>query len=277
MSDEMYPYLDSVSESDEELTRARECFLTNKLDMKFYINNSLFTWAGAKVNRTISLLYRLRFDKNLEYNYLKISGITPKDVAYILSQPKPDGAELAALLPRSSKQKQKYDHILSDELMNHEYACTYLDVDKAWNELQELAKVQGGDCSPQPCERADGKRIYDFRHIGDISNVIKYDTLSEPLHKTFMQYIQRSDLNCEVQTAAMFPGAPDYAMPINFLLSKDGKSVAVLLVHRNKVKRYSVLETEALCQENGVDVKKFYFEFGNEEEYVVDRLRKALK
>ena len=276
MSDEMYPYLDSVSESDEELNKARECFFTNKLDMNFYINNSLFTWAGAKVNRTIALLYKLRFDKNLDYNFLKITGISPTDVAAILSQPKPDGAELAALVPRSSKEKQKYDRFLSDELINHEFACTYLDVDKAWEELQNSAKVQGG-YSQQSCKRSDERSIYDFRHIGDMSNVIKYETVSEPLHKSFMQYIQRSDLDCEVQAGAMFPGAPDHAMPINFLLRKGNKTVAVLLLHRSKVKRYSVQETEALCKENGVDIKRFYFEFDNEEEYVIERLKNSLE
>ena len=276
MSDEMYPYLDSASDSDEQLNKAREYFLTNKLDMKFYISNSLFTWAGAKINRTIALLCKLRLEKNLDYNYLKITGITPADIAYILSQPKPQGTELAALLPRSSKQKQKYDHLLSDELIDHEYACTYLDVDKAWDELQTLSKAVGG-CSAQPCERPGGKMVYDFRHIGDMSNVIKYDTLAEPLHKKFMQYIQRADLDCDVQTGAMFPGAPDHAMPINFLLRKGNKAVAVLLVHKSRLKRYSVQETEALCQENGVDIKRFYFELDNEEEYVIERLRKSLE
>ena len=110
-----------------------------------------------------------------------------------------------------------------------------------------------------------------------MSNVIKYETVSEPLHKSFMQYIQRSDLDCEVQAGAMFPGAPDHAMPINFLLRKGNKTVAVLLLHRSKVKRYSVQETEALCKENGVDIKRFYFEFDNEEEYVIERLKNSLE
>ena len=141
MSDEVYPYLDSATDSDEELIKARDYFLTNRLDMKFYINNSLFTWAGAKINRTIAMIYKLRCGKSLDYNYLRLFGITPKDVAYILSQPKPSGEELAALVPRTSKEKQKYDHFLSDELLNHEYAATYLDVEKAWNELQMLSAL----------------------------------------------------------------------------------------------------------------------------------------
>lgn len=297
MSAEVYPYLDTASESDKELIKAREYFTKNALDMKCYVNNSLFTWAGAKVNRTIALICKLRLRKDLDYNYLRIYGITPNDIVYILSQPKPKGDDLAALLSRSLKEKQQYDHFLSDELLNHEYASTYLDVDKAWKELQKLSE---GKCDYKPetlvesdfydeddedayeeYEAATGYEdfdgIYDYRHIRDISNVIKYDTLAEPLNGVIHQYILDADLDCAVYTGVMFPNAPSHAMPINFLLCKDDKQVAILLVHRSKTKRYSLQETEALCQEQGTEVRRFYFECDNEKEYVVERIRKALE
>ena len=203
----------------------------------------------------------------------------------------------AVKVSRSLKEKQKYDHFLSDELLNHEYACTYLDVDKAWKELQKLSSLK---CEELPemsvdsdsydyddeetyeeYEAATGYQafdgIYDYRHIRDISNVIKYDTLAEPLNGVIHQYILDAGLDCEVMTGAMFPNAPKHAMPINFLLRNDDKEVAILLVHRSKTKRYSVQETEALCQEHEVDVRRFYFECENEKEYVVERIRKALE
>ena len=282
MSDVMYPYLDSASDSDDELRKAREYFLTNKLDMKFYVNNSLFTWAGAKVNRTIALIYRLRCGKSLDYNYLRLFGITPHDIAYILSQPKPEGDELAALEPRTSKEKQKYDHVLSDELLNHEYAATYLDVEKAWDELQKLSAInEDVELDPEKCEayekparKHDDGGVYDFRHIRDISNVIKYDTLSDPLNVFFDECIVKADLGCEVQKGVIFQNAPDHAMPINFLLRKGDKELAILLLNTSKIKRYSVQETEALCEENGVKVMRFYFECDNEEAYVIERISK---
>ncbi len=266
MSDELYPYLDSASETDMHLIAAREYFTNNKLNMKTYINNSFFTWAGAKVNRTIALIYKLRFSKDLDYNYLRVSGLTPKDASHILSLPKPSADELAALLPRSEKEKQKYEHFLTDELLNHEYARAYLNVNKAWRELQNLADAV-----------EENEEVFDFRHIKDISNVIKYDTLSEPLNETIHQYVQEADMGCEIMVGVMFPDAPEHAMPINILLRKGDKDVAILLVNRGKIKRYSLLETEALCQENGVDVLRFYFECENEREYVVERIMKALK
>lgn len=294
MSDELYPYLDIASGSHQELVKAREYFIENKLNMKFYAGNSLFTWAGAKVNRTIALMCKLRLKKNLDYNHLMVYGITPQDIAVILSQKQPSGDDLAALVPRCEKEKQQYDHFLSDELLNHEYASTYLNAGKAWELLKELSTIGDYECIENDqdedyyddgsgCEEYDKHSgegdydgIYDYRHIRDISNVIKYDTLAEPLNQIFLKYLQESDLGCEIETGAMFPYAPDHAMPINFLLRKDDKEVAILLVNRSKIKRYSVQETEALCREQGVDILRFYFERENEKEYVTERIRKAL-
>lgn len=294
MSDELYPYLDIASGSHQELVKAREYFIENKLNMKFYAGNSLFTWAGAKVNRTIALMCKLRLKKNLDYNHLMVYGITPQDIAVILSQKQPSGDDLAALVPRCEKEKQQYDHFLSDELLNHEYASTYLNAGKAWELLKELSTIGDYECiendqnedyydDESGCEEYDKHSgegdydgIYDYRHIRDISNVIKYDTLAEPLNQIFLKYLQESDLGCEIETGAMFPYAPDHAMPINFLLRKDDKEVAILLVNRSKIKRYSVQETEALCREQGVDILRFYFERENEKEYVIERIKKAL-
>mgnify|MGYP003289708879 FL=1 len=295
VSDEVYPYLDKGSETHIELIQAREHFKDNKLNMRFYAGNTLFTWAGAKVNRTIALMCKLKFQKNLDYNHLMIYGISPEDINRLLAQPKPDADRLAALVPRSEKEKQKYDHFLADDLLNHEYASTYLDVDKAWELLKKLSTTgnyefveddpnddyydDGSGC--EEYDKHSGERdydgIYDYRHIRDISNVIKYDTLAEPLNQVFLKYLRDEELGCEIEVGAMFPYAPDHAMPINFLLRKEDKEVAILLVNRSKIKRYSVQETEALCEENRVDILRFYFERENEKEYVVERIRKALE
>lgn len=74
----------------------------------------------------------------------------------------------------------------------------------------------------------------------------------------------------------MLPNAPGHAMPVNFLLSKGDNRVAVLLLERSKIKRYSVQETEALCRENGVVALRFYFECDNDAGYVKDRIRQVL-
>ena len=278
LSREIYPYVDAASNSHLELIETREFFNKSKLDMNFFTGSTLFTWAGTKVNRTIALICKLRLQKSPEYNYIYVGGIYFNDIAKIMSQPKPTAEELAALVPRSSKEKQKFDKYLSDHLMNIEYASTYLNVDKAWHELKQQA-LSGGYKEPEtivkPKINKEGTKMekYDFRHIQDISNVWNYNTLSDGLNKTFSEYLENEGYQIEI--GARFPNAPEHAMPINFLLSKGDKKVAILLMGMRKTKRYSVQETEALCKENGVDVLKFYFEKENERDYVVERIRKA--
>ena len=109
----------------------------------FYTGKSLFTWAGEKVNRTIVLMCKLRAHPDVDYNRLMIYGMSPKHIFDILSQQKPSGDELAALVPREDKEEQNYQHFLSDERLNHEYASTYLDVEKAWSKLQKLSAQFG--------------------------------------------------------------------------------------------------------------------------------------
>ncbi len=245
--------------------------------MKFFSGNTLYTLAGAKVNRTISLMWELRVKKNLYYNNFMVRGISPNDITKVLSQPKPTGEELAALVLNSSEEKKKYSGCLSEDVKNAEYAKDNLNVDKAWIELMNIASEWGDEIPVEairPTEQETKKlEKYDFRHIQDISNVRKYNTLSDDLNKTFKKYLEGEGY--EIEIGARFANAPEHAMPINFLLSKGGKRVAILLMEWRKAKRYSVQETEALCKENGVDVLKFYFDCENEKDYVLERIRKA--
>ena len=135
LSGESYPYVDVQSQSHLELKAARESFYMKNLHTTDFVGHTLFTWAGAKINRTIALIYKLRHGKSLSYDHLSVSGISSSEIASILSQAKPTAEELAALLPRPLKEIQKYDRYLSDHLLNIEYGSTYLDIGKAWNEL----------------------------------------------------------------------------------------------------------------------------------------------
>ena len=138
MSDLSYPYVDVVTESDKELLKAREYFFNNSLDEKSFTDGGLFTWAGIVINVTISLMCKLVLQKDVPCDHIRITGITRGDVNAILSHPKPKPEELASMVGRHIKEKQKYDYLLSDELLDYEYANTYLSVDKAWNEMLSL-------------------------------------------------------------------------------------------------------------------------------------------
>ena len=140
MSSDKYTYVAPEDNGQAELAEAREFFAEKKLDQQSLVDNTWFTWAGAKVNRTISLMCKLYLSTVVPYNHLMIFDISREQIMSLLSHPKPKAEQLAALLQLNEKQNQKYDRYLSDSLLDFEYAHTYLDVDKAWDEIINFAK-----------------------------------------------------------------------------------------------------------------------------------------
>ena len=140
ISNESYFYLDLETGADKFLEQARSFFKTNNLLSQSFLDNgeqiNFFTWAGSKVNRTISLIAKLYLYKNCTFNALFISNITSTDVEKIIKNPKPLGEQLSKLELRTVKERQKYDYLLSDELLDIEYSKAYLDVDKSWELLK---------------------------------------------------------------------------------------------------------------------------------------------
>lgn len=120
-----------------------------------------------------------------------------------------------------------------------------------------------------------------LRNIKDVNNIIPYSTLNLDYNMVFFHLLYNNFSDCEIESfipaKKIFPHAPEYAMPINFMLTKDGKSVVILIVEGGqKFKRYSVLETMELCKENDIVALRFFTTYPNEEAYVVDRIRKVL-
>ncbi|MBO6262586.1 MAG: DEAD/DEAH box helicase [Bacilli bacterium] len=138
MSDEIYPYLDKKSEAIKSLHSARSFFAHKHLEKcysSFGEDNILLTWAGSKINRTISLIANLYLESFLGFNHIFINRLSKEDVLEILKYPKPKAEELCPFLMRFVKETKKYDYLLSDELLDIEYASMYLDVDAAWDRL----------------------------------------------------------------------------------------------------------------------------------------------
>ena len=129
-----YNYLDTRSAVDAQLMKARECFNANRLSSVNFININgvlvLFTWAGHRINRTISLLYQfyMGHQKEIMYNHIYLLGITQSDINNILSSEIPKVEELASLMCRNQKEFAKYDEFLSDHLLNIEYSKNNLDL-----------------------------------------------------------------------------------------------------------------------------------------------------
>lgn len=147
---------------------------------------------------------------------------------------------------------------------------------------QRSTSVQFPESTTQNTPKHSEPQPWNFRKIKDINNVVPYATLHLRENQLFLSYLfnnfQDCKLETKVQAAQLFPYAPVYAMPINFLLTKGDNRVAVLIVEGNvKYKRYSVLETMELCKENNITALRFITTYPNEEKYVVERIRKALE
>lgn len=139
-----YPYLDIKTNCHYELDEARKFFRDNNMDKSPFIQygevSILMTWEGVTINRTISLISEYMFGKRVGYNELMLIGITQEDINKILFHNKPKLKQLASLVNRNNKIKQKYDYLLSDELLNMEYGRAYLNLDKAWEILELYQK-----------------------------------------------------------------------------------------------------------------------------------------
>ena len=141
MSDDLYPYLDIKSEAIKTLHNARSFFAHRHLEKCYSFfgeENNLLTWAGSKINRTISLIANLYLESFFGFNHIFINRLSKEDVLEILKYPKPKAEELCPFLMRFVKETKKYDYLLSDELLDIEYASMYLDVDNAWDRLIEI-------------------------------------------------------------------------------------------------------------------------------------------
>lgn len=133
-STEDVAYIDTNAKS--ELDKGRNFFYGNFLKEKFVsygAGNIFFTWAGTKVNRTISLILKHNIGLVCQYNHLAVLNVSVSDIKNAVEKGKPGAIELAALVQRVHKERQKYDYLLSDILIDLEYANTYFDVDEAWN------------------------------------------------------------------------------------------------------------------------------------------------
>lgn len=142
LSNDFYPYLDIRTEANKYLEQARLCFNNNGLSNRSYLQYGnrafFFTWGGWKINRTISLMAQLYLDKKCGFSALYIVNITSDDIKRIIDAGKPLEENLAKLELRARKECQKYDYLLPDDLLDKEYARTYLDIDSSWDVLKQI-------------------------------------------------------------------------------------------------------------------------------------------
>lgn len=141
-SDIIYSYLDIKAKNALALGRA---FYNAEIKGKEpFINYKgcpiLITWKGSIINETISLIVANATGTKPISDGIFVSNISKDCIAIALSKGKPDPSDLASSIRRSLKVTEKYDYLLSDDILNLEYAKSKLDVDKAWKFLELLDK-----------------------------------------------------------------------------------------------------------------------------------------
>jgi ATP-dependent Lhr-like helicase len=143
ISNDIYPYLDNKTDAIYSLECARAFYQSLDLGrdfIKYDKDELMFTWSGAKINRTISLITHLYLDKTVGYNHIFVRGLNKKDVIEVLKHPKPKAELLCPYLMRGVKETKKFDYLLSSDLLDVQYASMYLDVDVAWDVLNLLSE-----------------------------------------------------------------------------------------------------------------------------------------
>lgn len=139
-SREQYPYLDKAA--TERLALARHTFeelglqdsnvitITYDEDEDTMQQQTIFfTWAGTKINRSISLTARLLGVGLCSEGASYVMGLTKEMAERILAAGTIDPIELASLQNRRQKESEKYDGLVPDNLLNAEYVKSHLDVE----------------------------------------------------------------------------------------------------------------------------------------------------
>ncbi|MFR9546396.1 MAG: DEAD/DEAH box helicase [Rikenellaceae bacterium] len=146
LSDTNYTYLSKNTETDKQLQIGRKFFHNNKLHQSnFFVYGKtqyFATWAGNKINRAISLIVKLYLNKGVSSDYLFVYDISKSEIVKVASKKKPTYEQLTVFVERSEKDKQKFDYLLSDMLLDLEYANTYLDIDGAWDILTQYKPIE---------------------------------------------------------------------------------------------------------------------------------------
>lgn len=149
LSEEVYPYLDAAARNRLDL--ARKTFIQIGLSKTNYVSfnnnyendffnqhNICFTWAGSRINRTLSLTAYRYLDAICSDTPFYIMGFTEEMADRLQAIKHIDALELASLIPRIEKEKEKYDKMLPDDLLDLEYAKSYLDVDGMMEYLKTI-------------------------------------------------------------------------------------------------------------------------------------------
>lgn len=92
----------------------------------------------------------------------------------------------------------------------------------------------------------------------------------------FMAILSENFPGYEVRQNVPMPGSQN-GVPVSYLLSFGGRPVlAIILCSSREYDRSWITATMTACQRQGIPVQRYYREFRNDPDYVVQRIRRAL-
>ena len=143
-STEIPPYLNHTAQTliDEGRESYRRLLLSRRQLVDWGHDTLMFCWRGDRILNTLSVAFA---DQGL---HVGLDGVSlhfqdasldqvADTIALLASTEEPDPVALAASV--QTKERDKYDQYLSDDLLAHAYAASSLDVPGAWDTLRHLA------------------------------------------------------------------------------------------------------------------------------------------
>ena len=102
----------------------------------------------------------------------------------------------------------------------------------------------------------------------------RFADFDDIISRNFADYEVRRNMPASELMADCHPACT----PVQFMFFRDGAPVlAVVLVRTNNYRGMNVLGTKRICDAKGIRYIRFYHEYENTEEYVVNRIRENLK
>lgn len=153
------------------------------------------------------------------------------------------------------------------------------DIEKFANDVKAQVGVQGNaapsqqsyQAAPQPAQSVEEEENSPYPQMGVARD--QFNHFEAIIKANFADYEVRSNVSASELDASAHPKCK----PVSFMFYRDGAPVlAVVLVRANTHRGMNVIGTKKIIEEKGIKYLRFYEEYDNEENYVVNRIKQNL-
>lgn len=158
------------------------------------------------------------------------------------------------------------------------------DIEKIANQVQNIIedtrKSEPEQNVPEEQTRvADSVSTFDGES-GSAFLVDKSNTVAQ-VKPVFDSIIEKHFASCDVKrdyaASNLDASAHPACAPVQYMFFKNGSPcLAVVLVKTNNYKGMNVIATKKICEDKGIKYIRFFAEYPNEEDYVVNRIKENL-